>query len=84
MREKAALKKTPPSRRKEQYTPVEIDTGVDEVKLVDSATTDSESSGEIFNCLNCSFFLLNALECISHNLEFKNFPGEHAKDPPVC
>lgn len=46
MREKAALKKTPPSRRKEQYTPVEIDTGVDEVKLVDSATTDSESSGE--------------------------------------
>lgn len=46
MREKAALNKTPPSRRKEQYTPVEIDTGADEVKLVDSAATDSESSGE--------------------------------------
>ena len=46
MREKAALNKTPPSRRKEQYTPVEIDTGTDEVKLADSATTDSESSGE--------------------------------------
>lgn len=46
MREKAALNKTPPSRRKEQYTPVEIDTGTDEMKLVDSATTDSESSGE--------------------------------------
>ena len=46
MREKAALNKTPPSRRKEQYTPVEIDTGADEGKLADSATTDSESSGE--------------------------------------
>ena len=46
MREKAALNKTPPSRRKEQYTPVEVDVGADEVKLVESATTDSESSGE--------------------------------------
>ena len=46
MREKAALNKTPPSQRKEQYTPVEVDVGADEVKLVESATADSESSGE--------------------------------------
>ena len=45
MREKAAKNKTPPSQRKEQYTPVELDTGSDELKMVDSAT-DSESSGD--------------------------------------
>ena len=44
MREKAARNKTP--QRKDQYTPVEIDTGTDDLRMVDSATTDSESSGE--------------------------------------
>lgn len=44
-REKAALNKTPPSQRKDQYTPIEIDTGSDELKKCDS-TTDSESSGD--------------------------------------
>ena len=54
MREKAALNKTPPSHRKEQYTPVEVDTGADEEKLVESATTDSESSGERKLCYSPS------------------------------
>ena len=44
MREKAALNRTPPSQRKEQYTPIEIDTGTDDVRMIDSTTTDSESS----------------------------------------
>ena len=42
MREKAAKTKTPPSQRKEQYTPVELDTGSDELK----SATDSENSGD--------------------------------------
>ena len=45
MREKVAQGRTPPSQRKEQYTPIEIDTGSDNVRMVDS-TTDSESSGD--------------------------------------
>ena len=42
MREKAAKTKTPPSQRKEQYTPVELDTGSEELK----SATDSENSGD--------------------------------------
>lgn len=45
MREKAAQNKTPPSQRKEQYTQVEIDTGSEDTKRMDSAT-ESESSGD--------------------------------------
>ena len=44
MREKAAKNRTPPSQRKEQYTPVEIDAGSSEAKT--DSPTDSESSGD--------------------------------------
>ena len=44
MRQKAAKNRTPPSQRKGQYTPIDLDNGSDEVKI-DSAT-DSESSGD--------------------------------------
>ena len=44
MREKAAKNRTPPSQRKEQYTPVEIDAGSSAAKM--DSPTDSESSGD--------------------------------------
>ena len=46
MREKAALGKTPPSQRKDQYTPIEIDTGSEEPKMSASTTESEGSSGE--------------------------------------
>ena len=81
-REKAALNKTPPSHRKEQYTPVEADTGADEVKLVESATADSESSGERKLCYSPSSSIIeNASTPERKPLPPSPMPAKEAPNP---